>query len=131
MDNAALFVFECLLRDNTFMSAIDDYITNTVFITKTFDAKNVPQMVLILMTLLTKSETHINVEQHLKNDMNLHQLLDIFYTYIVDRIKENPNLIDFNINDFKISYDICARLAVLKLKFSKNNAFFCIRGQAP
>ena len=131
MDNAALFVFECLLRDNTFMSAIDDYITNTVFITKTFDAKNVPQMVLILMTLLTKTEPHINVEQHLKNDTNLHQLLDIFYTYILDRIKENPNLIDFNINDFKISYDICARLAVLKLKFSKNTAFFCIRGQAP
>jgi hypothetical protein len=131
MDNAALFVFECLLRDNTFMTAIDDYITNTVFITKTFDAKNVPQMVLILMTLLTKSETHINIEQHLKNDTNLHQLLDIFYTYIVDRIKENPNLIEFNISDFKISYDICARLAVLKLKFSKNSAFSCIRGQAP
>ena len=56
MDNNALFVFECLLRDNTFMSSIDEYIINTIFITKTFDAKNVPQMVLILMTLLTKGD---------------------------------------------------------------------------
>ena len=126
MDNAALYVFECLLRDNTFMTAIDEYITNTIFITKTFDAKNVPQMVLILMTLLTKSETQINVEQHLKNDMNLHQLLDIFYTYIVDRIKENPNLIDFNIIEFKKSYEICSRLAVLKLKFSNKSGFCCV-----
>ena len=131
MDNNALFVFECLLRDNTFMSSIDEYIINTIFITKTFDAKNVPQMVLILMTLLTKGETYINIEKQLKNDTDLHNLLTIFYTYIIDRIKENPNLIDFNTTEFKKSYDICARLAVLKLKFSSKTSLFCIRGQAP
>jgi hypothetical protein len=126
MESAALFVFETLLRDNTFMSAIDDYIMNTIFVTKTFDAKNVPQMVLILMTLLTKGNTYINIEKQLKNDTELHDLLTIFYTYIVDRIKENPNLIDFNINDFKISYDICARLAVMKLKFSNKSGLCCV-----
>jgi hypothetical protein len=130
MDNNALFVFECLLRDNTFMSSIDEYIINTIFITKTFDAKNVPQMVLILMTLLTKGETYINIEKHLKNDTELHDLLTIFYTYIIDRIKENPNLIGFNTTEFKKSYDICARLAVLKLKFTNKSALCCIRGQA-
>ena len=126
MSDNALFVFECLLRDHTFMSAIDDYIMNTIFVTKTFDAKNVPQMVLILMTLLTKGDTYINIEKQLKNDTELHELLTIFYTYIVDRIKENPNLIDFNINDFKISYDICARLAVMKLKFSNKSGLYCV-----
>jgi hypothetical protein len=126
MDNNALFVFECLLRDNRFMTAIDDYIVNTIFVTKTFDAKNVPQMVLILMTLLTKGDTYVNIEKQLKNDTELHELLTIFYTYIIDRIKENPNLIDFNINDFKISYDICARLAVLKLKFSNKSGLCCV-----
>jgi hypothetical protein len=126
MDNNALFVFECLLRDNVFMCAIDEYIVNTIFVTKTFDAKNVPQMVLILMTLLTKSNIHINIEKHIKNDSDLHKLLDIFYTYIVDRIKENPNLIDFNIIEFKKSYEICSRLAVLKLKFSNKSGFCCV-----
>jgi hypothetical protein len=109
MDNNALFVFECLLRDNVFMCAIDEYIVNTIFVTKTFDAKNVPQMVLIMMTLLTKSNLHINIEKH-----------------IVDRIKENPNLIDFNIIEFKKSYEICSRLAVLKLKFSNKSGFCCV-----
>ena len=126
MDNNALFVFECLLRDNTFMSSIDEYIINTIFITKTFDAKNVPQMVLILMTLLTKGETYINIEKHLKNDTELHNLLTIFYTYIIDRIKENPNLIDFNTTEFKKSYDICARLAVMKLKFTNKSGLYCL-----
>jgi hypothetical protein len=126
MDNNALFVFECLLRDNTFMSSIDEYIINTIFITKTFDAKNVPQMVLILMTLLTKGDTYINIEKHLKNDTELHDLLTIFYTYIIDRIKENPNLIGFNTTEFKKSYEICARLAVLKLKFSSKTALCCV-----
>lgn len=126
MDNNALFVFECLLRDNVFMCAIDEYIVNTIFVTKTFDAKNVPQMVLIIMTLLTKSNLHINIEKHIKNDTDLHDLLTIFHTYIVDRIKENPNLIDFNIIEFKKSYEICSRLAVLKLKFSNKSGFCCV-----
>ncbi len=126
MDNNALLVFECLLRDNVFMSAIDEYIVKTIFVTKTFDAKNVPQMVLIIMTLLTKSNLHINIEKHIKNDKDLHDLLTIFHTYIVDRIKENPNLIDFNIIEFKKSYEICSRLAVLKLKFSNKSGFCCV-----
>ena len=133
MDNSnALFVFECLLRDDIFMTTIDDYIINTLFITKTFDAKNVPQMVLILMTLLTKqNKTDIDVEKHIKNEGELQQLLEIFYTYITDRIKENPYLNEFNTDEFKKSYDICTRLAVMKLKFSNKYGMCCIRGQAP
>ena len=127
MNNNALYVFECLLRDNTFMSSIDEYIINTIFVTKTFDAKNVPQMVLILMTLLSKGDTYINIEKQLKNDTELHDLLSIFYTYIVDRIKENHYLNNFNTDEFKKSYDICARLAVMKLKFSNKSGLYCLR----
>jgi len=125
MDNNALFVFECLLRDNTFMTCIDDYIINTIFVTKTFDAKNVPQLVLILMGLLTHTTNFIEVEKKIKNDEELYALLEIFHTYIIDRIKENPNLLEFNITEFKKSYDICARLAIMKLKFTNKNSLFC------
>jgi hypothetical protein len=126
MDNSALFVFECLLRDNAFMSCIDDYIMNIIFATKTFDAKNVPQLVLILVNLFSRSKNFIDVEKSLKNDSELNQLLEIFHTYIIDRIKENPNLNEFDVNEFKKSYDICARLAIFKLKFSKKTSLFCV-----
>ena len=122
----ALFVFECLLRDNTFMACIDNYITTTINSTKTFDAKNVPQMVLLLMTLFTRSNNFVDVGKNIKNDEELQQLLDIFYNYIIDRIKDEPALTAFDKNEFKISYDICVRLAVLKLKFKGKNTFKCI-----
>ena len=127
-NNNALFVFECLLRDNTFMDCIDDYISTTINSTKTFDAKNVPALVLIIMTLLskTKPKTHIDVGQNIKNDEELSQLLDVFYNYIIDRIKDEPELKVFDKNEFKISYDICVRLAVLKLKFKNKNTFSCL-----
>ena len=130
MDGNPLFVFECLLRDNTFMSCIDDYIINTIFATKTFDAKNVPQLVLILMDLLTRSNNFVDVGEKIKNDSELQDLLEIFYNYIIDRINENPNLGEFDADEFKKSYSICARLAVMKLKFKAKTGLFCIRGQA-
>ena len=126
MENNAIYVFECLLRDNTFMFTIDDYIINTIFATKTFDAKNVPQLVLILMTLLTRSTNFINVEKTIKNDLELRHLLEIFFTYIIDKIKENPNLDSFNEIEFRKSYDICSRLAIMKLKFKNKDSLFCI-----
>jgi hypothetical protein len=124
MDNSE-FVFEYLLRDTNLMTTIDDYISNTIFITKTFDAKQVPPLVLILMTLFKK--TIFDIEKHIKNDMEFAALLDLFHTYILSRINENPNLIDFNRDEFKKSYEICARLAVMKLKYSDKNGFWCIR----
>jgi hypothetical protein len=125
-NNNALLVFECLLRDNTFMSCIDDYITNTIFSTKTFDAKNVPQLVLILMTLFSQGTDFVDVSRKIKNDKEFQDLLEIFHTYIVDRIKENKNLDVFDANEFKKSYEICARLAILKLKFTGKSKLNCI-----
>jgi len=122
----AVFVFECLLRDNVFMCSIEDYINNTIITTKTFDTKNVPQLVLILMTLFIKGETYIRVENHIKNDLDLQELLGLFYTYIIGRINKNTYLTDFNLKEFTISYDICARLAVLKLKSSNRFGLGCL-----
>jgi hypothetical protein len=122
-DPNALYVFDCLLRDNEFMSTIDIYISNTIFIAKTVDAKHVPQLILILMTLLVKHKTYINVEKNLKNDTELQHLFEIFYTYIVRKIQENPNLTEFNADEFKKSYEICIRLAILKLKFKEKRTF--------
>ena len=45
---------------------------------------------------------------------------------IIDRIKENKNLDVFDVNEFKKSYEICARLAILKLKFTGKSALNCI-----
>jgi len=125
-NNNALFVFECLLRDYTFMSCIDDYITNTIFSTKTFDAKNVPQLVLILMTLFTGANNFVNVTKTIKNEKEFKDLLEIFYTYIIDRIKGNKILDEFNVDEFKKSYEICVRLAILKIKFRGKNSLICI-----
>ena len=125
-NNNAVLVFECLLRDNSFMQGIDDYITNTIFSTKTFDAKHVPQLVLILMTLFARTNNFVDVGRKIKNDQELQDLLEIFHTYIIDRIKENKNLDVFDVNEFKKSYEICARLAILKLKFTGKSALNCI-----
>jgi hypothetical protein len=122
--NNSEFIFEWLLRDSEFMTTIDDYISNTIFITRTFDAKDVPQLVLVLMLLL--KERTIDVEKNIKDNTELTELLEIFYKYILDRINDNTNIIEFKRDEFKISYDICCRLAVLKLKFSNKTALFCI-----
>lgn len=125
-NNNATFVFECLLRDNTFMACIDDYITSTIFSTKTFDAKNVPQLVLILMTLFTRTNNFIDVSKTIKNEKEFKDLLEIFYIYIIGRIKENKILDEFNVDEFKKSYEVCVRLAILKLKFRGKSALNCI-----
>ena len=47
-----VFIFETLLRDNMFMKCIDDYIKNTISLTKNFNSINVPQLLLIISSLL-------------------------------------------------------------------------------
>ena len=123
MDNPT-FVFETLLRDNVFMDNIDDYIKNTIFASKTFDAKDVPQLVLLIMTLLERSK--IDIETTIKNDTELKELLDIFYNYIFSTIEKNLYLMEFDKTELKKSYEICCRLALFKLKYKNKNIFACI-----
>jgi hypothetical protein len=119
------FLFEYVLRDTNLMTTIDEHISNTIFITKSFEAKYVSPLVLILMTLLKHST--LDIESKMKDDNDFAALLEHFYTYILARIIENPNLTEFNRDDFKKSYEICSRLAVMKIKFSNKNGFCCIR----
>ena len=150
----ANFVFECILRDNIFMECIDEYITTTIASTKTFDAKHVPQMVLIIMTLLDTHNNYVDVKKHIKNDEELKQLLELFYEYIFNFLKSKVQAEGskmqaesskvqaegskvqaegskvqadvFNKKEFKQSFDICCRLAILKLKFKNKSGFFCV-----
>ena len=125
--NNATFIFECLLRDNTFMSALDKYIDTTLQNTMTFSTENVPSLVLLIMTLLTQGKNYIDVGKNLKNDEELKQLLEIFYDYIVARIQiytTSKGQI-FQEPEFKISFDICIKLAVMKIKFNKKKLACC------
>lgn len=122
----ALFIFECVLRDHTFMKSIDDYITSTIGETKTFDVKNVPRMVLIIMNLLSTHTIYSDVRTHIKNDTELQELLCYFYDYILRIINGKVNSTEFNIADFKNSFDICCRLAIMKLKLKNQSGFFCV-----
>jgi hypothetical protein len=129
----ASYVFDCILRDNIFMECIDEYITTTIASTKTFDAKHVPQMVLIIMTLLDTHNNYVDVKKHIKNDEELKQLLELFYEYIFNFLKSKVQAEGskvqaelFNKKEFKQSFDICCRLAILKLKFKNKSGFFCV-----
>jgi hypothetical protein len=126
-NNNATFIFECLLRDNAFMGALDKYIDTTLQNTMTFSVENVPSLVLLIMTLLTQGKNYIDVGKNLKNDEELKQLLEIFYDYIVARIQTYTAAKGqiFQEPEFKISFDICIKLAVMKIKFNKKKLACC------
>ena len=125
------FVFETLLRDYEFMNSIDDYILKNIKLNKTFYSKNVPQLVLIIITLLVNKKDYIDSENNINNDNELQQLLELFYTYSVKKIKETISILKyqdcFNIEEFKLLYDTCSRLVILKFKFKKKTGLFCIK----
>lgn len=122
----AAYVFDCILRDNNFMECIDEYITSTIASAKTFDTRHVPQMVLIIMTLLDTNNNYVDVKKTIKDDAELQALLELFYVYILNKIMKEEGLAGFNKKEFKQSFDICCRLAILKLKYKNKNSFFCI-----
>jgi hypothetical protein len=113
------------------MKCIDDYIENTISLTKNFNSINTPQLLLIITTLLQRNKQYIDVEKNIKDDGELQELLEKFYDYVLLKIKEylteyKCNKHNFNKNDFKKTYDICCRLVILKFKFSKKDGFLCI-----
>ena len=122
----ATFIFECILRNSKFMDAVDQFIETIIKNTNTFSPENVPQLVLLIMTML--SESYV-----VKNETDLAQLFEIFYNYIMTKInkyKDDHNY-DFWFYEekFKQSFQICIKLAVLKLNFSfrknKSNSWCC------
>ena len=126
-----LYVFETLLRNNSFMTRIDHYIKNTIFSNKKFDSKDIQELVLIITRLLLDNPEYIDYKYHIKNNKELVELLELFFDYILSKINECIKYYNFNNNivdneGIKYIYDICVRLVILKFKYSKQNGFFCI-----
>lgn len=128
------YVFETLLRDYNFMNSIDDYIVKNIQINKTFYSKNVPQLVLIILTLLLDKKRYIDSKNNIKNDNELQQLLDLFYAYALTKIKECISITNsineptvFNGEEFKLVYDICCRLVLFKFNYSNKTGFLCFK----
>ena len=116
------FVFECILRNNSFMDYIDEYINKTLLTSNKFDTKHVPQMVLLIMTLLDTNNNYVDVKNTIKDDGELQDLLELFYAYIIKKIMlDTKNETELNQREFKHSFDICCRLAIFKLKLNFKN----------
>lgn len=94
----ALFVFECLLRNNNFMTHIDNYSTN------------VPELVLFIMTFLAETSS----QNKLKDDTDLQELFDLFYTYC-------RRMASFDTK----TYQTCVNLAMLKVKYKPKSRWWC------
>ena len=87
----ALFVFECLLRNNAFMTQVDNY------------SSNVPELVLFIMTFLTETSSSQN---KLKDAKDLQELFNLFYNYC-------RRMASFDTK----TYQTCVELAMLKVKY--------------
>lgn len=94
----ALFVFECLLRNNAFMSQVDNYSTN------------VPELVLFIMTFLTETSS----QNKLKDETDLQELFNLFYNYC-------RRMAQFDTK----TYQTCVNLAMLKVKYKPKSRCWC------
>ena len=129
--NNSLFIFETLLRDNIFMSTIDNYLEKKIElnpkINKTFESKNAPELVLLLSSLLLHSNNYINVEKNIRDDNDIRELFELFYVYIVNKIEELIKGPYSHKEEFNLLYDISCRLVILKFKYTKKTGMFCIK----
>jgi hypothetical protein len=119
MDNATL-VFETLIRYPSFMDQIDTYI-NKALQNGIIEAKDIPQMVYLIMQLL---QTRV-LNDHTKNKLTVedtHALLELYRTYIISKL-----VCEFDTLEFNKIYNICVKLAVMKLKFSTKTSKSCFR----
>jgi hypothetical protein len=66
----------------------------------------------------------LGTEHHLKNDGELQELLDLFKSYFILKIN---NIVNFNTDEFKKNYEICSRLAILKITYAKKSGLCCIK----
>ena len=110
-----------LTADESIIKSIEDYIEYIITYKNRFDYKNVPQLVLIVMSLIVNDK-----ENNLNHDGELQELLDLFQNYFIIRITKN-NIINFDINEFKKKYEICVRLAILRINYSKKTGLCCIK----
>ena len=114
----AVSIFDKLTSDEEISKCIEDYIISVTYKNR-FDSKNVPQLVLIVMSLLMNDDTILN------DDGELQEVIDLFKGYFITKI--NKNILNFDMDEFKKNYEICGRLAILKKKYSKKTGLCCIK----
>ena len=117
----SLALYNKLTADESIIKSIEDYIEYIITYKNRFDYKNVPQLVLIVMSLIVNDK-----ENNLNHDGELQELLDLFQNYFIIRLTNN-NILNFDINEFKKKYEICTRLAILRINYSKKNGLCCIK----
>ena len=100
------------IDDAEFILNLDDYIMKLIQSNKSFEIKHVPQLVVLLMTY----------NQNICGD----NLFDELYNYIIIKIKEYAQTIydmAFQPEEFKKSFDICTKLALMKLELMNLNIY--------
>lgn len=93
------------IDDAEFKLKLDDYIMQLIQSHKSFEVKHVSQLVTLLVTY--------------KQSICCDTLFDELYNYIIIKIKEYAQTIydmAFQPEEFKKSFDICIKLAVMKMK---------------
>ena len=112
------------------MTSIDNYLEKKIElnpkINKTFESKNAPEVVLLLSSLLLHSNNYINVEKNIRDDNDIRELFELFYVYIVNKIEELIKGAYSDKEEFKLLYDICCRLVILKFKYAKKKECFVL-----
>ena len=76
-------IFEKLTADESVIKCIEDYLISVTY-KKRFDCKNVPQLVLIVMSLIT--DHNLNGHHNLKSDIELQELSVIQNVVIENKV---------------------------------------------
>jgi hypothetical protein len=96
MDNS-LFIFELLLRDNVFMTQLDNYILTLMKKNKIFiDPHNIPNIVLFLVNVLEVNITYYKIKLKLDTE-EIFDLFELYRQYIVRKATDDQGKINKSI----------------------------------
>lgn len=113
------FVFETFLRNNAFMTHLDNYIATSINEQDIIESKSVPHLVLQIIELLQTNMLHCKPKKKLSIN-ETYKLFDMYKTYITSRITEEGIPNRFDNDEFSTLYNTCIKLAIMKLTFLHN-----------
>ena len=114
--NDSTFVFESFLRNVTFMTHLDNYITTSINDCDIIESKSVPHLALQLIELLQTNMLHCKPKKKLSVD-ETYKLFDMYRTYIISQLTQEGIPNGFIVEEFTTIYNICIKLVVMKLSF--------------
>ena len=115
MDDS-IFVFETFLRNNVFMTHLDNYITNSINECDIIETKSVPHLALQLIELLQTNMLHYKPKKKL-SVVETYKLFELYRTYIISQLTREGIPNGFDIDEFNDIFNICIKLVVMKLTF--------------